>query len=272
MLQQHFQNILSWLCTSVEHLGSNATDEVYKLTDIKEAHMAFDVFNALGFGVKIYDDETSSRLYITKPRFDKDTLERKLESARAYSVTLKQIQQSLQNLRTTQKEICDYSVNLVNSPDNSVKINLTAYKEVSARSASKVTTQEAPAFSPASPPPMPTGRKGKKHKDPFLHSGLTGTALAKTHLMQDEKGKEKDATSRWLYTHIFSHFLTYSAEVLAIVVLLLFISAIFVTSKAFICPDFATEAKKTPWYCDRAQIRQLLIDEKPGPEVLFPTR
>ncbi|MGE3714432.1 MAG: hypothetical protein AB7F82_07925 [Alphaproteobacteria bacterium] len=272
MLQQHYETILSWLCTSVEHLSSNPAEEVFKLRDKKEARMAFDVFNTLGFKVKIYDDEDSSRLYIAKPQFDKETLVQKLESARAYSAALKQIQKALQGLRSSQKDVCDYSVNLLNNPDNSVRIHIVAYKEDATRrnaEEQEKTPAAVQVSAPSTSPAAPSQRPGStRKKDEF--SARVGPAIAKTHLMQDENGKEKDATQRWLYTHLLNPVFNNGAQILALIIMMLILSAIVVTSKAFLCPDFAVDARNTPWYCSREQIRQIITNEKPMPEVQLP--
>lgn len=271
MLQDHIKDILSLLCRQPEHLASNASHHIFKLPDHQEAAVAFDLFNSLGFEVKLYDEEDSSaRLYIGKPAFDKKTLEDKLRAAEAYATALANIQQSMRDFCAVSGDLVEnFSVNLLNNPDNSKRISIGIYPKKEAGNTTEIINEGPSPVTPAAAPATPAPRKGKPEKDSLVK---IGSSLAKTHLMEagPNKGKEKGAFGRWLYTNMLRHFIGSTAEIMVLVFFLLLISALFVTSKAFLCPDFAMENKKPSWYCDRDQIRSRLKNEEPKIELPTP--
>lgn len=266
MLQDHFKTILSVVCSETEHLTSNATHHIFRLHNDKEARIATDILNTTGFEVKLYNDNDENRLYITKPKQEKEKLEMMLRRADSYAHALKNIYNSMENLASKSvSNVENFGINIMASVDNSqiITINIEQ-KKAEKQGMAAFSASEAPAktvineTAPSPPNPQPMQKKQKK----AAFDQMGAPAIAKTHLMQDENAKEKGAVQRWLYTNVWRHFINNSAEISVLVIFLLIVSALVVTSKAFLCPDFAT-AKSVPWYCDKAQIRKKFKEEEP---------
>lgn len=275
--ETQIEDILSTLCTEVSLLSSNDTQLSYRIAPKHSAYTVHDVFNTCNFDVKIYEDSDSCRVYLNRSDFMNS--ESNLNLAKIYAETCKNLSHTMDSLSSLDHfQPFDYSVNIENLSPEKKQIIITLN--------SAVDGQQTPAS-----PQMQTNHQDNRSQNvaaaskSFTQSGQrkrhgmganitnienTGVPkIAKTYLMQDgpNKGKEKGAHWRWLYTHVFRHFTENAAPAIALIIILLSLTSFAILMKGFFCPDFAT-AKKLPWYCSKENIR----NKAQGDTLILPTQ
>jgi len=212
------------LCSRVEALSSNATQDIFVLGDAKEAQLAYDILAAHGVDAKFYPDANGGKLYLARtPVGDK-----LLASVHAYAKGLRPLKPLLDGLsRDAAAGIADYSLGLTHDDQgNKITIKLQ----------SPAAVQPKP-FSPA--PVLPVRNTAPVKKAALAHNEdelLKGPAITSSA----EKG---------IYRYVSHKTAKNSMGLTVLAIITLVIITLGVLSKAVLCPDMAT-VKSNAWYCN----------------------
>lgn len=257
-MDKQIEELLSIICTEVFPLSSNESQISFRIAPKRDARTVYDVLNTFGFEAKIYDESDHCRLYLNRSTFQ--GAEARLDAAFLYAECLSDIAETLDNLMLSgSSQVSDFSINMMNLPNSGKRITISLEPSTKTAVTGTITTTQSSAERPQRMAQRQQRRRTASKPEVTVEN-MGMPKMAKTYLMQDgpNKGKEKGAHWRWLYTHVFRHFFENSAPAIALIFIIFIVTAVFSTMKGFICPDLAVELNKRPWYCDADKVRSKL--------------
>lgn len=256
-----YKEVLTVLCTEVTPLNANETQEAFTLNDEKEAKLAYDVLVAYGFDAKLYRDESSSRLYISRADIKSPNLQQKIAAAVQHAASLKNILTTIKLQLADSEKHREFNINFVNTSSQGKQISI-----VFPPSANEMVIS-SPVM-PASAGPVaaqqnPPAQQARKNVPDYLKKQA---AAKKTGIMSDAPGLAKkypfgirasgitetgDVTaSKRLTTYLYSNFTASLYAFVFMITLTSLVLTMFITSKGYFCLDFAqVKNYNPPWYC-----------------------
>jgi hypothetical protein len=241
------ETLLQSLCTQVKKSSQSETQALYVLEDNQEAKLAYDVLVANGFDVKLYADDNSSRLYITRASLSSDKSEA-LEHAIRHANLLKQLKSILDDQSDN-----EYSLVFSDNPSGAhIGIQLIEPKEPS--------SEHAPAVSPNRAQPAPIRRVGKKYvmtkpeKEDVLGAGPAVARQIIPKSLVPEEQQEDTAFKRGML-FVTSQAFKGGSWVAFFGLCLGLIFSVLVLVRGFMCPDLAV-ARELPSYCKKVDTKK----------------
>ena len=247
------EELVSALCTNPQLLPTeNKAQQVFFIADAKEAKLAFDLLAAYGFDVKVYNDNETggAKLYVTPPKASRMADTGMLSEAMAYGSELKSLKERVDRMLSNQAIAArEYHLSFVVTPsqDKQLLIHFVSAKDdVAAPVTANAGTKTA--LRPAQQPPT-TKRHAHSVKDNIFYGPEIlhppGVRRSKSFKSDGPDGFWKQ-TKLYLKGNAMITIVTLGGCLMSLVVLF----SLFVLSKAFLCPDFASmKDEKPPWYC-----------------------
>ena len=246
-MQATYEDILRSLCSRSTLLNVNDAQYIFSLSTAQEAQLAYDIFAAYGFDVRIYHEPDASKFYISRAH-TVDHSSSFLNEMMSHSRMLKHI---LANIQTYTQN--DYKIAFANTPNHGRKITIHFAPDPTMAAHHKdpidipvPRPNIAPAFTPQKPPVT----------TPTTHINLntTATQLAKHHLFNIRKKNKKKTLDnplnlqKRISIYIFGN-ITEAGYVFFVMgfLLLVFLSAAIIF-RGFACPDVVF-FKNDAWYC-----------------------
>jgi hypothetical protein len=241
------ESLLRSLCTKVTKSSQSDIQVLYVLEDNLEARLAYDVLSANGFEVKLYADDNSSRLYITRTSLSPDK-SGALEHATHHANLLKQLK-SILDSQSGEK----YSLAFSGNPAGThIGIQFIDPKEPAPEKfiPSVSSSQQSPA--------RRTVKKSAQRKAVEEDDVLTGgPAVARQFIPKSlvPESQQEDTGFKRLALYTTSQAFKGGSWVALFGLCLGMIFSLLVLARAFMCPDFAT-AKEVPAYCKKVDAKK----------------
>lgn len=245
------RNIIEAACENAELQPSTANKHsVYHIANKKQAKLAFDLLIAYGFEVKLYHEQDYDKLYVTYPKPSAVSNNATMKEMLAYAKALKTLKQYADNV-SVDPDIGspEYSISFNNTPSQDKQCIISFAPSIdNAQIKPDMQYQASKTISPSTVSNKRT-KKGEAQDDIFSGPEIMRPSGVRKATSMKSEGPDTVWKQFKLYAkgNSLSAGLTLGA---CFVGLILFIS-LFMVSKAFLCPDFASiRDKNPPWYCD----------------------
>lgn len=253
MIHPLVDKLISTICTVFEISPSvSEAQRVYLIADEREAKLVFDLLTSHGFSAKLYKESGASKIYVSMPKHKISFTPVSMAESESFAAAAKSIKEHLDSLIKNGQLVglSEYSLSLANTLSNDKQITIHLISN----------QRQLQGNIPAAPPPInqnaavnnATSRaqaNSDDHDDIFSGPAVMNPiGIRRAKLMKIDENP--DTLWKQLKLYVKGNAL-YSSMVLTacILGLIIFIS-LFVVSKAFLCPDFASmKDKNPPWYC-----------------------
>jgi len=246
------QDLVSATCTKVEEVNTaTQAQSIFQINDPREAKLAFDLLTAYGFEAKLYNENSSSRLYVTPPKASKMENQALLAEALAYAHSLKALKQQADTIASNQNIAApDYSISFATTPslDKQIVVHLVSpNRRIAQAPATPKIAMSAAAPDTAAPQVIMGSRYLQKKVDDTIFSGPEITRQA-GYRRSKEVSKGPDSLWKQFKTYLKGNAMAAGLTLGGCFAVLIVIISLFVVSKSFLCPDLAVVKKKV-WYC-----------------------
>jgi len=241
------QELLETLCLEVSLSNENDSQCIFLLGTAPQAQLAYDVLVAHGLDARLYPENGTAKLYITKP-----IAADKLTAAITHAETLGDIMDAMEASGSN-----DYRISFANTPSLGKQISIFFPPPTTATTVAPA-LQTTASLTRQLPPPAQRPMTGNKHmrrrkKAAFL---AAGPALAKKSLLGGKRDgddlnlKLSGQIKNFFISNFFESFYAF----LIMVFLAIFTVSIFITFKGYLCFDLAT-TENNAWYCSLRTLR-----------------
>lgn len=247
------EGILGALCDQVEEAPAGGAQRVFLIDDDIAAKLAFEVLVAFKIEAKVYHEDLRSKLYVAQSppaNFAAD-------DAMVYARALRRIKDTVDLLETElDGDIADYSIAFANAQPTGKQI-LIQIKEPSASGVQSAAAHgpQRPAAAPLAANPKLARKKALAAKAAHQKAFGGGPALGKKYpkFMGGADARQDTLTKRAILYVTGNAATSGFAFLMMVVVVLAVLFSLFVMSKSFLCPDFATAKSKQSqaWYCQQ---------------------
>jgi hypothetical protein len=251
MMHPVIESILKTICTEYEALPSAAQNQrIYAIKDPREAKMFFDLLVMIGLVAKLYHETSQSKVYVSPPKNAIKSSHELVAEITAYASSARSIKEHLDTLLAQGKlGASDYSLSLSQTPamDKQITVHLVSENRQVPKDQNNpiaLQTQEKPNYKGSVNP-------GSTSKEDDIFTGpavMNPIGITRAKLMKVDENP--DTLWKQMKLYIKGNALYSSMVFIAYVIALISFFSMFVVSKAFLCPDFASmKDKNPPWYC-----------------------
>jgi len=240
------QELLETLCSEVSISNENDAQCIFLLGTAQQARLAYDVLVVHGLDVRLYPENDTAKLYITKP-IDADRLAAALTQAETVGNVMDAMEISHSD---------DYRISFTNTPTQGKQISIYFPPPPvnPATSSPQAIAASAQLQSRIQRPPATRNKHIRRRKKAaFLAAGPT---VAKKSFLGGKRDgndlnlKLSDRIKNFFISNFFESF--YAFLIMAFLALLTV--SIFITFKGYFCFDLAT-AGNNAWYCNLRNLR-----------------
>lgn len=245
-MQITLETIITAACSDIKKLPNpDKTQQVYGIENEKEAKLVFDLLVVYGFDAKFYPENGTAKLYVSTPHPSALADTHKMTEMHSYACSFAALKAQAEQLAFEVNTAAPtYRLGFSNSSvtDKQITIHISSPK--------RATTANSPA-----PAPQRQQRAlqtaistTSKQEDIFLGPEI----MRPPGRRKSNQLKTEGPDSLWKQCKLYikGNSIIAALVIIATIALTIVLLSLFVLSKAFLCPDFASMKDKTPpWYC-----------------------
>ena len=245
------ENLISAACSHVEQLASPVLGQkIFLISDSKEAKLIYDLLIVYGYEAKLYNENGAAKLYVLQSKTKKIPANQTLlAEALAYAHSLKMLKEQIDTISHNPAiQSSGYSIGFSFTPslDKQITINLVSANKERSITAANQPAQKASSVSPA----QNTTKNSRQATEDDIFSGpqiMRQPGLHKSSMMKNDG---PDSLWKQFKLYMRGNSMAAGLTLIACFLGLIVLISLFVVSKAFLCPDFASmKDEKPPWYC-----------------------
>ncbi len=248
-MQITLETIISAACSNAEKLESaNKTQQIFRVDNASEAKLVFDLLIAYGFDTKFYPENNAAKLYIANPKpsqlSNKEMMAEIYAYARSFTGLKTQAEQLASDINNADPM---YRLSFSNTPSSGkqITVHITSPNQP-AKSPS--TSNTAPPAAPRASKPTTKPVTKKQEEEIFLGPEIMRPAGRRKSNAINTEGP--DSLWKRCKLYVKGNSIIAALVIITTIALTVVLLSLFVLSKAFLCPDFASMKEKSPpWYC-----------------------